>query len=42
MNSGGFYDYLILHLKAMEAENFLYHKIVDKLTIVSEPEKLII
>ncbi len=42
MNSGGFYNYLIRHLKAMESENFLYHKIVDKLTIVSEPGELII
>ncbi len=42
MNSAGFYDHLIMHLKTMEAENFLYHKIVDKLTIVSEPGELII
>ena len=42
MNSGGFYDHLILHLEAMESENFLYHKIVDKLTIVSEPGELLI
>ncbi len=42
MNSGGFYDHLILHLKAMESENFLYHKIVDKLTIVKRPEELIL
>ncbi len=40
MNSGGFYDHLILHLEAMESENFLYHKIVDKLTIVGRPEEL--
>ena len=40
MNSGGFYDHLILHLQAMESENFLYNKIVDKLTIISEPAEL--
>ncbi|MDQ6890268.1 MAG: TIGR00730 family Rossman fold protein [Bacteroidota bacterium] len=41
LNSGGFYNHLILHLKAMEAEDFLYHKIIDKLTIISEPDELI-
>ena len=42
MNTGGFYDHLILHLKAMEAENFLYHKIADKLTVVSSPGEMVL
>ncbi len=40
MNTAGFYDHLIMHLQAMEKHQFLYHKIVDKLTIVSEPAEL--
>ncbi len=42
MNSAGFYDHLILHLKAMEAQDFLYNKIVDKLTIVQVPAELVL
>ncbi len=42
VNTAGFYDHLILHLQAMEAEGFLYHKIVEKLTIVEEPGELIL
>ncbi len=41
MNTAGFYNHLILHLKAMEEQNFLYHKIVDKLTIINSPAGLI-
>ena len=40
LNTEGFYDNLILFLEKMEAENFLYHKIVDRLTIVTSPEFL--
>jgi uncharacterized protein (TIGR00730 family) len=40
LNSGGFYDHLILHLKKMEEESFLYDKILERLTIVKEPEEL--
>ncbi|MEP7230059.1 MAG: TIGR00730 family Rossman fold protein [Ginsengibacter sp.] len=41
LNSGGFYNHLISHIKTMEAEDFLYHKVVDKLTIVVEPVELV-
>ncbi|MEP6926662.1 MAG: TIGR00730 family Rossman fold protein [Ginsengibacter sp.] len=41
LNTSHFYDYLILHLKAMEEQNFLYHKIIDKLTIISSPEEIV-
>ncbi len=40
LNTSGFYDHLIMHLKAMEEMNFLYHKIIDRLTIVSTPQEL--
>ncbi len=39
-NSGGFYDHLISHIKTMEEEGFLYHKVIDKLTIVVEPGEI--
>ena len=40
LNSGGFYDHLILHLKKMEEENFLYDKILDRLTSDKEVGEL--
>lgn len=40
MNTNGFYDNLILFMGKMEAENFLYHKIVDRLIIVASPGEL--
>ena len=40
LNSAGFYDYLIKQLEKMEQENFLYRKMSDQFTIVSEPEEL--
>ena len=42
LNTSGFYDHLIMHLRAMEEENFLSHKIIDKLTIISSPDELIL
>jgi uncharacterized protein (TIGR00730 family) len=41
LNSGGFYDHLISHLKIMEQENFLYRKITEQVTIVSTPGEFI-
>lgn len=41
LNTSGFYDHLIYFLHKMEDEGFLYHKIVDRLTIVSSPDELI-
>lgn len=40
MNTNGFYDHLILFMEKMESENFLYHKVVDRLVIVNAPEEL--
>lgn len=40
LNSGGFYDHLIAHLKMMEQENFLYKKLAEQVTIVSTPANL--
>ena len=41
LNSGGFYDHLIAHLRMMESQNFLYRNITDKVTIANEPAELI-
>jgi hypothetical protein len=41
LNTSGFYDHLIAFLHTMEDNHFLYHKIVDRLTIVSSPEELV-
>lgn len=40
VNTTGFYDHLIAFMDRMEEENFLYHKIVDRLVIVSSPDEL--
>jgi len=41
LNTSGFYDHLISFLHQMEDGQFLYHKVVDKLTIVHKPEELV-
>lgn len=41
LNTSGFYDHLISFLHKMEDEGFLYHKIVDRLTVVSSPGELV-
>ena len=41
LNTSGFYDHLILHLKKMEENNFLYDTISEKLTIINDPQELI-
>jgi uncharacterized protein (TIGR00730 family) len=41
VNTSGFYDPLISFLHQMENHGFLYHKIVDKLAIVSTPDELV-
>lgn len=40
LNSAGFYDHLIAHLKKMEEEGFLYHGLMNKITIIEEPSQL--
>ncbi len=41
VNTSNFYDPLISFLHQMENHGFLYHKIVDKLTIVSAPDEIV-
>lgn len=42
LNTAGFYDHLIMHLKKMEEENFLYDNISKKITIINSPEELVL
>jgi uncharacterized protein (TIGR00730 family) len=42
LNTSGFYDHLIMHLYAMEEQNFLYDKIIDRLTIIASPDELVL
>jgi len=37
LNTDGFYDGLLLHIKRMMAENFLYHPLERSFTVVSHP-----
>jgi hypothetical protein len=40
LNSGGFYDHLILHIKKMEQELFLYTSLEECIKIVNTPEEI--
>lgn len=41
LNSNGFYNHLISHLKKMEKEDFLYEPLSNYLNIIEQPEQLI-
>ena len=40
LNSGGFYNHLISHLKQLETDSFLYDKLEERITILSTPNEL--
>jgi uncharacterized protein (TIGR00730 family) len=40
LNTSGFYDNLIMHLKKMEEEEFLYDNILERITVISSPQEL--
>ena len=40
LNTDGFYDSLLEHMKKMVLENFLYHSLEDSFTIVSNPSEI--
>jgi hypothetical protein len=40
LNSAGFYDHLIAHLRKMEEEGFLYHGLMKRITIIEDPSQL--
>jgi hypothetical protein len=39
-NTTGVYDYLIAHMKKLEEEKFLYDTVVERMTVINEPEDL--
>ena len=41
LNSGGFYDHLLKHLKLLATEGFLYGELEEKLIVLNEPENLL-
>lgn len=40
LNSGGFYDHLLLHIQHMREEKFLYEQAEKRITVLSDPEEL--
>ena len=40
LNSGGFYDHLILHIEQMKAEHFLYEIAEQRVTVIHDPSEL--
>jgi uncharacterized protein (TIGR00730 family) len=42
LNTSGYYDHLISFLHTMENSGFLYSKIMDRITIISLPEELML
>lgn len=41
LNSGGFYNHLIAHIKQMQEEGFLYEEAQKRLILLNEPAELI-
>lgn len=40
INSGGFYDHLLMHLQNLEKEGFLYDRLSDRITVCADPAAL--
>ena len=40
LNTDGFYDLLLQHIKKMHSENFLYHSLEETFTLVANPEEI--
>lgn len=41
LNSGGFYDHLILHINRMKEEEFLYEEAIKRITVIDNPPALL-
>ncbi|MEO8404956.1 MAG: LOG family protein, partial [Chitinophagaceae bacterium] len=41
INSNGFYDHLLVHIKTMQEEGFLYEEAIKRLIVLKEPSALI-
>ncbi len=40
LNTDGFYDALVAHLRVMEAQGFLYDRVEDRITVITVPDEL--
>jgi len=40
LNTGGFYDHLLQHLRHLTAEGFLYGNLEDQVTVLQQPDDL--
>ena len=41
LNSDGFYNFLLQHLKQMETQGFLYETVMERIVILNSPEELL-
>ena len=41
INSGNYFEYLLQHLHRMEEQGFLYESVIDRFTILDDPEQLL-
>jgi uncharacterized protein (TIGR00730 family) len=41
LNTGGFYNHLIAHLKHMEQEEFLYDRVTDRICVCASPAEIL-
>lgn len=41
LNSGGFYDHLLAHIKRVSEDGFMYGELADKFTVLEEPQQLL-
>lgn len=40
LNSNGYYNHLVAHIRHMEKENFLYEKMEERIVLVNDPEEI--
>jgi len=40
LNSGGFYGHLLTHLRFLEKQGFLYDRLEDRITVLTNPDEL--
>ena len=41
LNTDGFYDHLIAHMKQMEEQEFLYDRVTDRICVCATPEEVL-
>jgi len=41
LNTAGFYNHLIAHMKRLEEEGFLYETVIEKMNIINEPSEMV-